>query len=588
MNPYISRLLSLCEAKYSIDSLSMPYSEWISTNTRIKGRPFGYKGYEFQRALCDDMHPNLDVIKPSQTGLTEVQARKMLAFLVRNQGTTGIFSLPNEKMYKKFSKSRLKPIVDENGVFQSAQSKQQARSMELMQFNRSFLHVVNTTEGEATSTSADVVFNDEVDLSNQQMLALFNSRLQNSDWKLRQRFSTPTFTGFGVDLGYSASDQREYMVRCDSCNHWQIPRFTRDFVNLPGLPDDIEDLSHIDDSLYQTLDLSNAYVGCEKCHRALDLRDPELREWVATYPSRTNQRGYRVRPFSTDRIPINYILDQLMEYKRLDFVRGWFNTVLGEPYTDGSVRLNTTDIMANMQGEVTPEIGRDQPAWVGIDMGQTCHIVIGVGSSMDNCTIVRFEAVNVDDIQDRVKSILSEFNVIAGAVDRHPYTPTAEEIWHISDGRIWPVEYRGQLDTKPVKSPEGDIIYWQANRTILLDEVAKRIRRRKLPMYGYGHYDQVIVQHLRDMVRDEKPEQPANWIKLNGNDHYFHAIGFLLTAIRIKGHQDNMDTSESRVAVGAMGADQYTGSPILGVERNRSSQLIGPARASGGRIIERW
>jgi phage terminase large subunit GpA-like protein len=51
--------------------------------------------------------------------------------------------------------------------------------------------------------------------------------------RITQKFSTPTFVGYGIDKSYKLTDQREYEIRCPACNHWQIPLFTPKFVHCP-------------------------------------------------------------------------------------------------------------------------------------------------------------------------------------------------------------------------------------------------------------------------------------------------------------------------------------------------------------------
>jgi phage terminase large subunit GpA-like protein len=55
----------------------------------------------------------------------------------------------------------------------------------------------------------------------------------------------PTFGGYGIDATYALSDQQEYMIKCSCCNHWQVPVFSKKFINIVGLPDEIE-LDEID------------------------------------------------------------------------------------------------------------------------------------------------------------------------------------------------------------------------------------------------------------------------------------------------------------------------------------------------------
>lgn len=552
MNDHLKELLARLQNRYSVDSLEMTMGDWLCSNTTLRGRPFSFKRYPFQRAIADDLHPNMDVIKPSQVGLSEIQVRKALAFLARNRGTTLIFTMPNEKMFERMSTTRILPIVKEEKVFnlETRSGEKPTRSRGLIQVGSSFMYVTGATEGDATSISADVVFNDEVDLTDQQMLALFNSRLQNSDWKINQRFSTPTFNNFGVDQGYQVSDSREYLCKCDACGHWNLPLFSRAFVDIPGLPDDLEFLHEIDESLIDTgrLDLVNAQVVCERCRAPLDLGREENREWVAQFPSRTLARGYRVRPFSTDRLGPDYILAQLLKYKARDYIRGWYNTVLGEAFTGGNARLSDADInMCFTARSMRPIVEKDIPTWIGIDMGQTCHMVVGQGESIETMHVVEFRTIPVEELLIVVEELLATYNVIGGAVDRHPYTPTADALWSLSQGRILPVEYRGQKEFNLIKDDLDleTVKYAQANRTALLDEVARLVRQHRFRFSGYGQQKTTITEHLKDMVRDENPEKPATWVKLTGNDHYFHALAFLIGGVKLKEYEQGK-TSDPR------------------------------------------
>jgi hypothetical protein len=544
MNDHLKELLGRIQNRYSVDSVEMSMGEWLCQNTTLRGRPFSFKRYPFQRAIADDLHPNMDVIKPSQVGLSEIQVRKSLAFLARNRGTTLIFTMPNEKMFERMSTTRILPIVKEEKVFnlETRSGEKPVRSRGLIQVGSSFMYVTGATEGDATSISADAVFNDEVDLTDQQMLALFNSRLQNSDWKLNQRFSTPTFNNFGVDQGYQVSDAREYLCKCDACGHWNLPLFSRAFVDIPGLPDDLEHLHEIDESLLDTgrIDLVNAQVVCEKCRAPLDLGRESNREWVAQFPSRTHARGYRVRPFSTDRLGPDYIIAQLLKYKSRDYLRGWYNTVLGEAFTGGNARLSDADINMCFTAKMTrSDSERDLPTWIGVDMGQVCHLTVGQGDSIESMHVIEFRTVPVEELPSVVAELLATFNVIGGAVDRHPYTPTADALWELSQGRILPVEYRGQKEFNLIKDElESEIIrYAQANRTALIDEVARLVRLHRIRFSGYGQQKNTISEHLKDMVRDENPEKPASWVKLTGNDHYFHSLAFLIAGVKLKEYE---------------------------------------------------
>lgn len=531
-NRFAINLFQKASERFSVDSLAMPMSDWIEKNTTLKKRPFSLKGYEFQRQIADDMHPDLSVVKISQVGLTEIQIRKMLGFLVRNRGTSGIFSLPNEDMFERVSKGRVKPIVNEDKVFTSPEdvANKAVRSTEIMQFGQSFLYLVPALESAATSISADFVMNDEVDLSDQKMISLFNSRLQASKYKLSQKFSTPTFPLFGIDLNWNSSDQHLYMCRCDKCGHWNHPEFTRQFVHMEGMPDHIEKFTDIQVEMKDLLDFDNSYVMCEKCKHPLDLTDPSKRQWVSQYPSRRDTRGYKVGPFSTDNLTLRYIFKSLWEFQKNDYLRGFYNTVLGEPYSDGNIQIPTADIIACMTPNSIADLSQYHDLWVGIDVGQICHIVIGAGPNAENIDIVSIYQVKADELVKHCKELCEKYPVRGGCIDRHPYTPTADDVMAVSGGRIVPVEYRGTRELGLVMDAQDKVSHAQVNRTLFLDTLATRIRKHAMKISGYGHQKNVFVEHLRDMVRSETPEKQAEWVKLQGIDHYFHASAFMLLA----------------------------------------------------------
>lgn len=536
MNKYEQEFLAILKGRYAHDKKDMSISDWMTANTTLNGRPFSFAMYPFQRRIADDLHPNMDVVKPSQVGMTEIQIRKILAWLMRNTGAKAIYTMPDDDMFKRISQGRVSPIVQKDQVFAARKGEKLIRNKDMIQLRDSWLYLTGASEGDATSISADMVMNDEVDLTDQEMLALFNSRLQNSIYKINQRFSTPTFHSFGIDKSYEESDQHEYLVKCDSCNHWQSPQFERPWMHIEGLPDHIEDLTDIDDKIGQSLDIVNSYVCCEQCKNPLDLGREDNREWVSKFPSRTHARGYRITPFSTSRLPPSYIITQLLQYKRREAIRRFHNTVLGRAYTGADERLTVEQIKRVMTSPGTREVGKDTPVRIGIDVGLTCHIVLVAGSRRtNNLAVFHCAVVPYPKLRETVEQYLKNYNIVAGCVDRLPYTPSADELRDISGGRIMPVQYTGTKEISIVKVPEKTAVdHCQIDRTGAIDRAFGHIKRQELTISGYGRHDLMMVEHLRDMVREEEAEKAAVWKKLSGQDHFFHAISFGLMADRVR------------------------------------------------------
>lgn len=526
-------LYAALKQRYGGTSPTEAMGQWICENTTLRNKPFSFQDYEFQRAIADDMHPDLTVIKCSQVGLTETQIRKFLALLTRGTALNGIFSLPNEKMFSKIYTGRIKPLLDAEPIFNPETGSRPARSKDMIQIRDSFGYITGCSEGDATSISADFLMHDEVDLSPEDILSLYQSRVQNSDLQMTQRFSTPTFLGYGIDKHYTPTDQREYVVRCAACNHYQIPKFDERFVKIPY---DVETFYHLTSEQINQLDLDELYVGCEHCHRPLNLTDPSLREWIATYPSRQNARGYWVRPFSTSRIKLRYVFTQLAKNIDAGTPRHFANTVLGEPYRDANAEIQEGDVRACMKGGAIPEIGAGVPVYMGIDVGFTCHIALHIDGENGLPEFVLFESVPFMNLETRVAELRRIYTIVQGAVDRFPFEPSASALRDATRNCVMPVQWRGTAALAPQRDELGETTHYSANSSLLFDSIHSMISQKKLVLRGYTNHGETLVQHLCDMIRIERPDAEAQWQKRTGADHFMHAIGFSRAARRIGDH----------------------------------------------------
>lgn len=549
-----SELLQNCRERYGSSDTSVGLAQWITENTTLNRKPFSYDRYPFQEAIADDEHPKLSCEKCSQIGLTEIQIRKFYAMLRRTSGINGIFTLPNDTMFKRVYNGRMKPILDADPIFNPPMAIKPIRNMDMTQIFDSFGYQTGCKEGDATSISADILFHDELDLSPMNMIGLFQSRLQNSDLRITQAFSTPTFLDFGINRQYKTTDQREYLLKCACCNEWLIPQFTLDFIHIPDFRLDVEKLTDLTTEQIADLPVDDIYVKCSKCQAQLDLGDRERREWVATFPNRTAYRGYKVRPFSTPRITPGYMFTQLGEYLSKDFIRGFHNTVLGDPFTESSAQMQRNEIEKCMAptGNI-PDVGKDVPVFLGLDLGQVCHLTLHTLDESDGKEHwLLFEQVPIFQLEERLRELRKIYSIVQGCADRYPYTPTVDALRDETAGTIMPVAYGGKSVLAPHFDETKSIDYYNANRTSALDGVRTSIVNQRAVLAGYGPYRETIITHLRDMVRDEKPEAEPEWKKLNGNDHFFHSMALSRLARRVCEHvyTHNTQSLMSTVAFG--------------------------------------
>lgn len=574
-------LHELAVNKFAASTNETSLSEWITDHTTLRRRPFSYDRYPFQERIAEDEHPNLSVIKCSQVGLTEIQIRKFFAMLRRENGLSGIFSFPNEAMYKRNYATRMKPIIDNDAVFNPPTgASKPIRRMDLTQIGDSFGYVTGCGESDATSINADILFHDELDLSPTDMIALFQSRLQGSDKRITQSFSTPTFLGYGIDRNFSLSDQHFYLCRCPHCNHWQFPLFNHSFIKVPELKFDVEQLTDLSAEQIADLDLKGAYVGCERCSKPLDLSNRKYREWVPEFPTRQGSRGYKMNPFSTDRLDLPYIFGQLQKYREKENLKGFFNTVLGEPFTESSAQIQRNQIEECLAPNGNPpNVSDDTAVYMGIDMGQICHIVLVGDVTVDGKDpFFLFDTCHAMQLAERIASLRQTYNIVQCCVDRYPYTPTVDAFRENTGGLIMPIHFGGNAAVQPKFDESDELIYYIANRTSMLDRVRTVIVNGTAVLSGYQGYKETLITHLRDMVRDETIiEKEPDWKKLNGNDHFFFAAGYALLARRVCENIFTRQHSKDLMVLGIAGTSIGT-STVANLTNNKSVSRLGLGR----------
>ena len=497
---------------------------------------------------------------------TEVQLRKALAFVHRNPYRNLIYTMPDKDMRKRVYQNRVLPILTNDPIFHelNAEGKKPIRSIEVTEVGTSQMLMFPANEKAATSQPADAVFNDEVDLSDSSVIALFNSRLQGSDLKLNHNYSTPTYDGMGISALYETSDQKEYLFKCPHCGYYQMPEFTTKYVRIKGLPMEADDDLSKFDPLWvdkYNINFADAYSVCFKCGKPVTYGAKENHQWVAKHPHR-QIGGYRVSPFSTKNLDAQYILETLIKYVQLDNMKGFKNTVLGLTHETPDERLSESllkTLFMNHKREVDFENPTTEiPHFIGIDMGTVCNIVVSKAISVSRVEKVLFETIKKDLLLERVKFLFEKFNIVGGHIDRLPLITDSEAIRDWSDKRVMPIQYEQQKGSPIVLKEDeyGSPSYLAVNRTFHIDCFANAIRAGYITFGGYGNQKETIIQHLRAMVRvtvEDKIglEKTPIWKKIDKKDHYFHACAYNYQAVLqyYQGYAYDVSQGESRSVI---------------------------------------
>lgn len=542
---YLGRIRDAIEQQSALGRLS----HWIERHTTLNGSPFSFKDHEFQRAIIDDKHHDVCVIKPSQVGMSEVMSRLTLSFLAVTPSAVAIMTLPTVWEAQRFAKSRLDPVIDGAKRLKQMMSAGSDGST-FKQIGTSQLHMAGTHGKAIISIPTDILVCDEIDFSDQEKLITAESRLTHSRFLneqtglrgIKRRFSTPTIPKYGVSGLFEQSDQHYRLLKCGACGHWFWPNWLLHCV-VEGFDRPFEEMTHYDVEDLEVRGLvDTARLLCEKCHQPVDL-GPENREWVAAHPDR-EARGYSVSPFD---LP-NYhtppaIMRKLKQYK--DRTGHFRNFTLGLSYADSSNSILADRVTENtvLQG-VPPDMSA--PVGVsgcvaGLDVGKTSWFLVGKPTGYGRIDVLYAEAISLrgsDDetLETRVSALLSAYRVALMVCDAQPYTDTMLRIQKAFPEQTVLLNTYTLRDSK-VASYLINEKDWtvSSNRTKTLDVLVKKVNSGKFRFPKIGEMA-VVAKHLQgtkriDRVLDDGDVE-SEYQKV-GEDHYAHSLNYLNLAAEI-------------------------------------------------------
>ena len=519
---------------------------WIASNTYLRGKPYSFKGHEYQIDFINDSHKIVAAKKCAQIGFTEVLMRWMLCFLVQHQGSQTIFTQPTDGEVGKFAKSRIDVLFEGSPVIQRLGTGG-IDSAYLKRVGTSFLNLRGTFGTKAAiSVPSDANVYDEIDFSNPRVLSQFKSRLQHSEFKFERLISTPTIPDYGISGVFDKSDQKKVILKCNHCGHYQFLTFTENVMLLHmGKPIPM-DPDTINLFVASPWDFS-AFICCSKCKREVDRNWYEgHREWVAEYPERardneTGISGYGISQLDAEfvhaaaivkasdpRFPEGYSKEQ-------DFV----NFVLGNSYT-GSDGARINEETAKWATVLMDEVTNSTGTYIGIDLGMTCHVVIL--KTINEClTVISAFTISHEELED-FNLIMKRYGAIFTVSDALPYTTTVTKIAKREDvhNRFKICYFGGKRDYAINQ------IRVTANRTQFLDTVVTGLVHGDVKVTSEVEEDFWV--HCQNLVRvkqeDEYGTITFRYVKV-GPDHYAFALGYALLAEKIYREQPLENTGSA-------------------------------------------
>lgn len=305
------------------------------------GIPIEFKDHYFMRDFYNDMS-NLQVfLKPPQIGATVAEILKSF-YCANKKHWDIIYTLPTQSDVNDMAGGKINRLVAQNPIL--GKWVKDHDTVEQKSIGKNIIYYRGTySQKQAMMVSSDLNIHDEVDASDAEVIAQYETRLQAKADGRRWYFSHPSIAGFGVDIPWQKSDKKEWFIVCPHCQKEQQLKF----------PDNI--------------DLSDKKYICQFCK--LELTDDSRRygRWIATSDGEFS--GYHCSQLMCAWISADKIVADYYEKSEQYF----YNYVLGLPFVGSESKISSEVILRNCDGLTNAQDGR---IIIGVDTGLPIHYTL--------------------------------------------------------------------------------------------------------------------------------------------------------------------------------------------------------------------
>lgn len=337
-----------------LDQISI--HSFIQTN-QLKtetGKPLDFKTHRYLFDPYRDESTHQCCEKGGQIGWSTLAIVKT-THLVKNKKLDVGYILPTVEMVQKFVGSKVNRFAQQNPVIQRMMKDKDSITQKQIGENYIF-YLGAMTDRSAIMLSLDMLVADEYDKAPQDILEIYDSRLQHSKFGYKYVFSNPTIPDFGVDRFFQQSDQKKMYIKHvangNGCNKiFLLDESCIDFIQ-------------------------EKYI-CPKCKGEILDEDRRMGEWVNKdgVPWKNKlEPGYK---WSGWWVPLwlnpDVKASTIAEYKRTKSKEYFANFVAGLPYINTTNMLSQQILESNLLDQVNTQEGR---IIIGVDTGHNIHYTL--------------------------------------------------------------------------------------------------------------------------------------------------------------------------------------------------------------------
>lgn len=497
-------LLTRINLKLKPKEKILPLGEWAESQEIIlDGRKFSFKNHEYLKAVYEDNHPYQVYLKACQLGLTSLAMLRAI-YSARFRGFRGILYLFSHRSdVIDFSRGRIAPLIEENEMFREWIFETDSANLKKIWNAFLYLRGMKTKAG-LKSLPIDLLIADEIDEASEEALEMAFERLSHSEFKEVLLLSNPSLPDFGIAAKFQETDQRYWLLKCEKCGEW---------INLvESFPDCLKRITK-----------DKVIRACLKCGFELDIARGE---WVAKKPEVIDKRGYQFSQLFSWYVDPKDILEHFEAGKDLT---NFMNLKIGVPYVEASNRLSLSDVLSLCSDDGLLNSCSSGAVCMGIDVGRELYVVISRWDDGKD----RIIYISVLKSWEELDFLMENFHVSRCVIDALPETRPARSFAERHKGRVFLAYYsihqRGDFRWN---EDENTVLI---NRTEALDLSHSVIINGRIILPRQSEMVLLFANHCcaqaKRLIEDEQTGSKFyEYCRLQGDDHFRHALSYLLVA----------------------------------------------------------
>lgn len=449
-----------------------------------------------------DWFPSQVCMKSAQVGWSTLAILKSL-YALRFLGLNAIYTLPAADDVRDFVPAKVDGMINNNPALVELLGKSDAISKK--QIGNNYIWYRGTFgKKQAIMHSSDLNIYDEYDACNPEVIDLYTSRLQYSEYKGEWKFSNPIRPG-GIDAQYELSDQRKWLITCSRCNFEQ-------------------ELDY-----FKNVDLERRVYVCSGCREELREEDRHDGRWVPMKPSRSSAiHGYHVNQLMAPWVSATELI-RLQETKGNAY---FYNMVLGLPFVDSMERVDRAVIVSNFENSE----GNKLRNAIGVDVKYAQkHYVIGNRTGVFK--------VGVAKEWKEIEELIEKYNCY-GVVDCFPDFYPRQTLIKKYPGKVFACIYKentakkdlirwGSGDSRGFVHVDRDEMIQYSLDQLFQGKVKFNIGLKPAHVVAEGEYKE-FIRHFENLFKVERVNRmgvtETSWDK-KGPDDFVHAFGYFLMAL---------------------------------------------------------